>query len=341
MSRTDTAVVFAGQGKLSPAGFACSAEVRPYLDEVYSQIDEVSLERIGIAVSDVVASASSGGAFDSSSLNSGTLELAIFGASVAAYRFLLDDAGAPAVLLGHGFSELTALVCAGSLSVTHGAQIVCERSSLLKAMDRSIGYMGVLHADSFHARKIISRLHSDYICAAAENSPVETVISGRKGEMNEAVRLAEKHGFRFSRLVSPYALHCRALMQDASHALASAVGNIPSRTPQVPVFSSWLGRYYRHDDAVPSLLASYLARPFRFADAVWQLCRNGVETYVECGVLRGVSRHVENTISRRTAPVIIHADLMTQSLSELEQCIPIDAGAAHASPFGLRVASVH
>ena len=341
MSRTDTAVMFAGQGKLSPAGFACSAEVKPYLDKVYSQIDEVSLGRMGIAVSDVVGTANSGGEFDSSSLNSGTLELAIFGASVAAYRFLLDNAGTPSVLLGHGFGELTALVCAGSLSVAHGAQIVCERSNLLKTMDRNTGYMGVLHTDNFHARKIISRLHSDYICVAAENSPVETVISGRKSEMNEAARLAEKHGFRFSKLVSPYALHCRALMQDASHALASAIGNIPSRPAQVPVFSSWLGRYYRNDDGVAALLASYLARPFRFADAVWQLCRSGVETYVECGVLRGVSRHVENTISRRTAPVIIQADLMTQSLSELEECIPIDVGAVHAGSFGLRVANVH
>src|SRR4051794_19103531 len=102
MSQNDTAVLFAGQGKLGLTGFACSEEVRPYLADIFSQIDEVAVPRSGTVVSDLIQS----GIFDpSSTVGSKTLSLTIFGASIATYRFLVDEVGEPTVLLGHGLGE--------------------------------------------------------------------------------------------------------------------------------------------------------------------------------------------------------------------------------------------
>ena len=318
MSQNDTAVLFAGQGKLGLTGFACSEEVRPYLADIFSQIDEVATSRSGTVVSDLIQSVS-GGIFDpSSTVGSKTLSLTIFGASIATYRFLVDEVGEPTVLLGHGLGELAALVCAGSISVADGAHIICERADILQQLDETTGGMAVLETGGSPARRLIGRLGSEYVCVAGENSPVETVISGRKRELEAVAQLAAKDKIRYRRLRSPYALHCWALMHDASHTLATAISSIPARTPQVPVYSSWLDRYYRGNDPIALQFASYLARPFRFADAIWQLCHSGIQTYVECGALSGISRHVTSTISRNTAPVMVQADLMTSSLPELE-----------------------
>lgn len=318
MPQNDTAVLFAGQGKLGLTGFACSEEVRPYLADIFSEIDEATLQRTGTVVSDLIRSVS-GGTFDPSSMvGSKALSLTIYGASVATYRFLVDEVGEPSVLLGHGLGELAALVCAGSISVADGAGIICERADILQQLDETTGGMAVLETGGPSARRLIGRLGSEYICVAGENSPVETVISGRKRELDAMAQLAAKEKVRYRRLRSPYALHCWALMHDASHALATAISSVPARTPQVPVFSSWLDRYYRANDSITLQFASYLARPFRFADAIWQLCHSGVTTYVECGALSGISRHVTSTISRKTAPVMVQAHLMTSSLPELE-----------------------
>src|SRR5262249_16655097 len=101
MDRQHPVFMFAGQGSLQPGLFRSGplgAECRALIDAL--------------------------GEHDS-------IELFVLAASVAHYRALSRESDRSAVLFGHGFGELAALVCAGAFTLEEAAHIASRRATVL------------------------------------------------------------------------------------------------------------------------------------------------------------------------------------------------------------------
>jgi acyl transferase domain-containing protein len=298
MVQSRTAVLFPGQGSLSRSTFA-RADVQRYFREV--------LEEIGSAAGDCRPRAQSpqAGEVLSNHLPDAphSLAISIFAASVAQYRLLEDQGLRPVVMIGHGFGEIIALVCAGALSPAQGAEIVSERAAVLNECSTHAGGMLVARTTKPLADTLVELAGSENAAVAAENSPTEVVISGTAAGIERIERFARYLGIAVTRLRAYWPLHCRAVMMLAATELKKRLSHLSSQPLRVPVFSPTLGRCYGDADNLTGMLSGQLALPVRFADAIRYLLSTGVEAFIECGPLYGLGRCVQEIAGGNRAPL--------------------------------------
>lgn len=220
------------------------------------------------------------------------LPLLVFAASVAQYRSLENQGLRPMAMVGHGFGEIVALVCAGAFSVPQGAEIVLHRTAVLEEKRSDAGGMVAVKADKSMAETLVELAGAHRAVVAAENSPLEVVISGTRKGIERVRRLARNFGIAVIALRAPWALHFPPIMRPVAGDLKTRLRHIPSQPLRIPVFSPILGRYYIDSDDLTECLADHLTRPVRFSHAVRYLSSNGVKSFIECGPLSGLGRYV-------------------------------------------------
>jgi [acyl-carrier-protein] S-malonyltransferase len=283
-----TAFLFPGQGSLSRSSFA-----KP---DVQRQLRQV-LEEIGSAESECKQWMESlrEGRAQSNNLALAPDNLAIFilAASVAQGRTLESQGLHPGVMIGHGFGEVIALICAGALSVAQGAEIVFQRTSVLNEYSAEGGGMLLARTTKPLADALVELAGHQQVAVAAENSPTEVVISGTAAGLEMIQRFARNLGIVITKLRAPWALHCRAVMAPAAAELKKRLAHISSQRLRIPVFSPTLGRYYSDTENLSEILAEHLVLPVRFTDAIRHLLSSRADVFVECGPLCGLGRCVQ------------------------------------------------
>lgn len=188
------------------------------------------------------------------------LSLFFFAASVAHYRTLQKQGIQPSVLLGHGFGEIIALVCAGAFSVQQGAEIVLHRAVALERARTEAAAMVVANTDKSVAKSLVQLADGHPTAVAAENSPTEIVISGTSAGIDRIRSLARDRGIAVTTMKARWALHCRPIMLPAAAELKDRLRHIPFQPLQLPVFSPIFGRYYDDAENVAELIAEHLSR---------------------------------------------------------------------------------
>lgn len=288
MVQSRTAVLFPGQGSLCGSTFA-RADVQRYFRQVFEEIGRQADE-----CRPWTQSPQAGGVLPNHLPDAPhSLATSIFAASVAQYRLLEDQGLHPAVMIGHGFGEIIALVCAGALSAAQGAEIVFQRAAVLNECSTQAGGMLVARTTKPLADSLVELAGSENAAVAAENSPTEVVISGTAAGIERIERFARYLGIVVTRLKARWPLHCRAVMMPAVTDLKKRLSHISSQPLRVPVFSPTLGRCYGDTDNLTEMLSEQLALPVRFADAIRYLLSTGAEAFIECGPLYGLGRCVQ------------------------------------------------
>jgi acyl transferase domain-containing protein len=287
MSRGGAAVVFPGQGALQRSAFESGALRAAFLDvaaEMSGPVEFAGFLRKGsIATPEQVP-------------------LFVLAASVAHYRVLRDGKLDPVVLVGHGFGELAALVCAGALTPKQGADIVLHRNTALERAGAT-GSMVVARTSKRAARRLVELVGGESIGVAADNAPAEVVVSGADSEIGAFAAHARHRGVAVERLAAPWPLHCRPLMFRAAGQLAQRLRGLSSHPLATPVFSPILGRRYRDSDDLAECLALHLTLPVRFAGAIRHLwSSDGLRTFLVCGPLSGLDRSVQEITRPASGP---------------------------------------
>jgi acyl transferase domain-containing protein len=232
-----------------------------------------------------------------------SVETVLLAASLAHYRALTSHGLRPAVLIGHSFGELTALVCAGALSLEQGAEVSRRRAAALNGYQREPGGMLQIAATRPTAEHLVALAGPSRVAVAAENGPDEIVISGTTAALDSARALAREWRVPCGSLKARWALHCSHVMRSAAAELRKELGSVAWQPIQVPVFSPILGRHYTASDDLADCLSRHLVLPVEFADAIRLAARSGVERFIECGPLRGLGRAISRTIAEASATV--------------------------------------
>jgi len=198
------------------------------------------------------------------------------------------------VAAGHSLGEYTAHVVAGSLAFEDALRLVRRRGELmLEAGRQNPGTMAaVLNADLETVREVC-RETEGLVVPANLNSPVQVVISGEHGAIQEATAALKSRGVRkVIELRVSGAFHS-PLMEPAVDGLASALAEVTVRDTRFPVYANVTAGPVTGTGSIRELLVRQLLSPVLWEPTLRNLIALEPEEFCEIGpgeVLKGLLR---------------------------------------------------
>jgi [acyl-carrier-protein] S-malonyltransferase len=185
----------------------------------------------------------------------------------------------PDVVAGHSLGEYGAAYAAGCFDFETGLWLVAQRDRFLAeaAKDAPGGMVAILKADPAEVEKALGGSEGSVV--ANYNSPRQTVISGLKGALGDAV---SKIRGRAIRLNVSFAAHS-PYVATAGEKMRGVLDSVEFRRPEVPIVSAVDGSVLETADAVKQALKSQMVAPVRWIRVVETLARMRVEEWIELG----------------------------------------------------------
>jgi [acyl-carrier-protein] S-malonyltransferase len=185
----------------------------------------------------------------------------------------------PDVVAGHSLGEYGAAYAAGCFDFETGLWLVAQRDRFLAeaAEDVPGGMVAILKADPAEVEKALDGSEGSVV--ANYNSPRQTVISGLKGALGDAVSRIRGRAIRLNVSFAAHSPYVAA----AGEKMRGVLDLVELREPEVPIVSAVDGSVLKTADAVRESLKSQMVAPVRWVKVVETLARMRVEEWVELG----------------------------------------------------------
>lgn len=283
------AMVFPGQGSQSPGMGSALFENFPAARQVFEEADDA----LGFPISKLCFD----GPAEDLQLTENT-QPAILTVSVAAFRAMRDAGfGAPAFVAGHSLGEYSALVAAGTLSLSDAVKTVRARGRYMQAaVPVGTGAMAaVIGGELGDIERVCTEARGDQVCSVANiNSPGQVVIAGNAEAVDRAIELLNGVAKRVIKLKVSAPFHC-ALMKPAQDRLAADLERLTFSAPSAPVVTNVDAHVTNAPDELRDALVRQVSAPVRWVESMQLLRQQGVDTFVEVGpgkVLSGLMRQI-------------------------------------------------
>ncbi|MCF6153686.1 MAG: SDR family NAD(P)-dependent oxidoreductase [Candidatus Brocadia sp.] len=200
----------------------------------------------------------------------------------------------PNMVAGHSYGEYVALCTAGVFSEEVLYTLSEARGRFITEMaGQDLGTMVAVDAEHGKVKEIISSVEGVWV--ANLNAPKQTIISGTRPGIEEAVKRLEAQGIRTRSIPVSCAFHS-PLMAPARDRLAEFLSTIEVATPKLDVFSNTTSEPYpQRPEDITSLLSKHLVQPVEFAGEIWAMYRAGARIFIEVGprnVLTGLTHQI-------------------------------------------------
>ncbi len=228
-------------------------------------------------------------------------QLALFTAGVAAFSALSEPlrelVGAAA---GHSIGEYAAAVAAGALTLEDGARLVRIRGELMAEAGKTAP--GAMAAVLGLDRSLLEEACAEtdgVVVIANDNSPGQLVISGEADAVARAGEIAKAKGAKRAITLNVSGAFHSPLMREAAAGMGESLRGIQFPTPRFALYMNVTAEPLRDASELPGLLERQLSSPVRWTECVRNMVRDGVDTFVECGVgevLSGLIRRIEPSV---------------------------------------------
>jgi malonyl CoA-acyl carrier protein transacylase/NADP-dependent 3-hydroxy acid dehydrogenase YdfG len=206
----------------------------------------------------------------------------------------------PDMVAGHSYGELVALCVAGALpeeALLELSELRGRRILESCAGAEDAGTMAAVAADRDVTAAHLAGIEG--VVIANENSPEQSVISGPKRAVDQAVERLLEASIAAKTIPVACAFHS-PLVQDACAAFAADLASIDVAAPRLPVYSNTLaGTYPAEPAAVRALLADHIGQPVRFAAEIEAMYAAGARIFVEAGPGRVLTGLVGRILGKR------------------------------------------
>ena len=293
---TPFAFVFPGQGSQS-VGMLDAWGDHPVVSEV--------LKEASAALGEDIAALIKEGPKEALSLTTNTQPVMLV-AAVAAYRVWLAETGAvPAVVAGHSLGEYSALVAAGSLTLTQAVPLVRFRAQAMQdAVPVGQGAMAAILG--MDAQKVVAGCaevtagfgagSTEIVEAVNFNDPLQTVIAGSKAAVERACEVLKANGAKRALPLPVSAPFHSVLMQPAAEKLREKLAGVDLLPPQIPLLNNIDVAVETTVERIRDALVRQAFGPVRWVECVQAIKARGVTTVVECGpgkVLAGLVKRID------------------------------------------------
>ena len=223
---------------------------------------------------------------------------AILAASIAAYRCLVAGGLEPDWVAGHSLGEYSALVAAGTLTLSEAVGAVRKRGRYMQeAVPVGQGAMAaILNLDLPAIEEACQKAAQGQVVAPANlNSPGQVVIAGHSQAVDRAIEWCKAAGAkRGIRLPVSAPFHC-ALMLPAQERLAGDLQALAFKDPLFPLVNNVDAKPVRTGSQCRDGLLRQVSAAVRWQESVERLIEEGVTGFVEVGpggVLSGLVKKI-------------------------------------------------
>ena len=230
-------------------------------------------------------------------------------AAMACYRAWRAEGGAePAAVAGHSLGEYSALVAAGSLSLSDALPLVRFRAQAMQqAVPVGVGAMAAilgLEAGQVHEGcAAATAATGEAVEPANFNDPKQTVIAGTKAGVDKACELLKAAGAKRALLLPVSAPFHSSLMKPAADALREKLSTVAIASPRIAVVNNIDVAVQTEPDAIREALFRQAFGPVRWVEVTQALRARGLTHIVECGpgkVLAGLVKRVDAEVQSTT-----------------------------------------
>ena len=205
---------------------------------------------------------------------------------------------------GHSLGEYTALVSAGSISISDAAKLLRVRGEAMQnavpvGLGSMVAILGVTIEDIEYF--IGSAGNSEGLVEIAnDNAPGQVVISGDLKTLNLITSLAKESGVRkIIKLSVSAPFHC-SLMKSAADTMEKAFQDINILEPNFPIISNVSAIPETSPQIIKNNLILQVTKTVRWRETMASLSRLGISQIVEMGtgkVLTGLAKRGANNLS--------------------------------------------
>jgi [acyl-carrier-protein] S-malonyltransferase len=220
--------------------------------------------------------------------------------STAAYRAWGALGGpAPEVVAGHSLGEYSALVAAGSVSLSAALPMVRFRAQAMQqAVPEGEGAMAaILGLDDDGARAACAEAAQGEVVEAVNfNAPGQVVIAGHKAAVARAIEACKARGAKRAMPLPVSAPFHSSLMQPAAYQLEKYLKDAVFAAPAVPVINNVDVRAEADPGGIKNALVRQAASPVRWVGTIRAMAGQGVTHVLECGpgrILAGLVKRIE------------------------------------------------
>jgi [acyl-carrier-protein] S-malonyltransferase len=297
------AMVFPGQGSQS-VGMLSAFSAHRLFKTTLEEAQEALGEDLGLLMRE--------GPAEALALTTNTQPVMLL-AGVLTYRIWQAEGGViPAVVAGHSLGEYSALVVAGSLTLSEALPVVRLRAQAMQeAVPVGVGAMAAVLG--LEAAQVVSicaqvttelRLESSGSEACVEavnfNDPTQTVIAGTQAAVALACERVKAAGAKRALVLPVSAPFHSTLMRPAAEKLKEKLAQIRIEVPTIPVIHNVDVQTHSQPEAIRQALFEQAFSPVRWVDTVRRMADQGITDLIECGpgkVLTGLVRRIEPTLN--------------------------------------------
>ena len=285
------AYIFPGQGSQYAGMGKNLAETFPVAKQVFEEADAA----LGFAISDLCFN----GPAEQLQLTENT-QPAILSVSIAALR-AMESVGFPKpdFVAGHSLGEYSALVAAGSLSLTDAVRTVRARGRYMQeAVPVGRGAMAaILGAEVATIESACVEASQGQVCSAANfNSPGQVVIAGDADAIDRAIELLKQRGAKRAIKLDVSAPFHSTLMMPAQERLAADLVKMRFDDPKLSLITNVDAKPINTGAEARDAAIRQVSSPVQWLQSVEFLLAAGVQTFIEVGpgkVLSGLVRQTE------------------------------------------------
>ena len=205
---------------------------------------------------------------------------------------------------GHSLGEYTALVSAGSISISDAAKLLRIRGEAMQnavpvGLGSMVAILGVTIEDIEYFIGSVGN-NDGLVEIANDNAPGQVVISGDLKTLNLITSLAKKSGVRkIIKLSVSAPFHC-SLMKSAADTMEKAFQDINILEPNFPIISNVSAIPETSPQIIKNNLILQVTKTVRWRETMASLSRLGISQIVEMGtgkVLTGLAKRGANNLS--------------------------------------------
>jgi malonate decarboxylase epsilon subunit len=212
------------------------------------------------------------------------VQQALLIAGVATARALMAEGVHPAAVAGLSIGAFGAAVACGTLSFADALPLVHLRGELMqKAFPRGFGLAAIAGLDEVSVAGIVERIRTAElpVYVSNVNAPRQIVVAGCDAALDAVTAQARQQGARRAqRLAVSVPSHC-PLLQPVADRLAQAMATLTLRPPSMPYVSNRGGRALYGAEAIRQDLATGVAHPVRWYDALEVLRELSANVFIE------------------------------------------------------------
>lgn len=289
---TSFAFVFPGQGSQA-VGMLDAWGDNPAVRQTLAEASEALGEDVGRLIKD--------GPKEQLDLTTNTQPVMLT-AGIACYRAWLADTGlVPSVVAGHSLGEYSALVAAGSLTLTDALPLVRFRAQAMQeAVPVGTGAMAAILGMDAQAVRAgcaeVAAASGEVVEAVNFNDPKQTVIAGSKAGVEKACEVLKAKGAKRALPLPVSAPFHSSLMKPAAERLKDRLALVSITPPTVAVVNNVDVKAESEIAAIRDALYRQAFGPVRWVEVVQAIRARGLTHIIECGpgkVLAGMVKRID------------------------------------------------